>query len=195
MDEVSIALSKINLGSRFLENAEERVTSVFRGEEWKDPSCANNYYWPADKLGETDKEGNRAEKKVLIEFSKPELAAKLKESLFLISGEIYLSNYVKIIFIQFTGREYAFLKKETQQKLTGWVLGESDIIIFTRKLGFICIEVKGIYFPSCFCTAQPFLNKEQVHVCTGVAHKFHGDKRQGFEAFDFQLLFEHYYLN
>ena len=101
MDEVSTTLSKITLGpmkrKSFLEYAEERVTSVFQGEEWKDLNCAKIYYWPA-KLGETYKEGNRAEKKVLTEFSKPELAAKLKESIFLISGEIYLSCYVKFSY-------------------------------------------------------------------------------------------------
>lgn len=42
------------------------------------------------------------------------------------------------------GREYNHFNTEEEQKMKGFVMGESDLVVMTRSLGIINIEVKGI---------------------------------------------------
>ena len=110
-------------GHDFLQSAMDDMSRLH--PTWRDESkpsifiakCMEN-----TELSES-KTGDEAEEKVLQSLSKlPDL---LGEHVFIISG-----------------REYCLIKEKPEQQKIGWVLGEHDIILMSRKLGVINIEVK-----------------------------------------------------
>ena len=90
----------------------------------------------------TEKAGDTAELRVLKLFEK--LPEYLGESVFLIEGKTVIQSLKVIKLI--LGHEYNFFNTPEEQKMKGFVMGECDLLVITRSLGIINIEVKGKFY-------------------------------------------------
>ena len=152
-DQLSENLAKLTLSDGFLENACERMTQRFC-EAWRDLSKVISYKWGT--VNKKPKSGDEAERFVVNQLASRELSEMLQEPVYIISGDSLfgvssLSAIRRTLLSLFlSGREYCQLKTEPERNASKWIIGENDIILITRKLGIVNIEVKGKIFFSFF---------------------------------------------
>ena len=156
-DQLSENLAKLTLSDGFLENACERMTRRF-GEAWRDLSKVISYKWGT--VNKKPKSGDEAERFVVNQLASGELSEMLQEPVYIISGDTWWVCLLSLQLLEglcccclfLSGREYCQLKTEPERNASKWIIGENDIILITRKLGIVNIEVKGkIFFSFLFC--------------------------------------------
>ena len=175
-DQLSENLAKLTLSDGFLENACERMTQRF-DEAWRDLSKVIPYKWGT--VNKKPKSGDEAKRFVVNQLASRELSEMLQEPVYIISGDnlfgvSFLSAIVRrtLLSLFLSGREYCQLKTEPERNASKWIIGENDIILITRKLGIVNIEVKGkiffFFFFFCVCVGGvdrvPFCTFPKIHL-------------------------------
>ena len=125
-------------GLSFVETAVKQVTQVF-GSQWTDEKRPRAYKWKSPS--ELEKAGDEAEELTLKLLTDQDFVDLMQEPIYLISGREYC--YLKSGKIIKEMANFMLFFLEPAKQASKWMIGENDIVLMTRKLGIVNIEVKG----------------------------------------------------
>ena len=96
------------------------------GEDWRNVNKFQAYIKESEQC-QNKKVGDEAEKVLIDKLKSKNLCQKLGEPLYILRGQTFAQR-----------------ERDNLGIMTGWKIGEMDVMLISRKIGFVLFEVKSI---------------------------------------------------